>query len=274
MADYTPLHPAGLLARTCTASAPVAGGDMVAVSGDGTIGPATSGGAVVGVAGHDAGTGTPATVHPIAGVVHELVAGSGGVTAGQAVMVGSDPNEVLPHTGSNIPVGVALTTASAGDPVQVLGMADATAPASGGGTVAWDDITDKPATFTTSSSDITDATAVGVDLLTASDAAAARAAIGAGTSDLELGTTSSTAAAGDHTHAGLTADQAAGTASIRTLGTGAQQAAAGNHTHNGLMTGSAAAVEDSEAAALEDLVTDFNALLAALRNRGVIGGGA
>src|SRR5690606_8448528 len=179
---------------------PVAGGDMVAVSGDGTIGPATSGGAVVGVAGHDAGTGTPATVHPIAGVVHELVAGSGGVTAGQAVMVGSDPNEVLPHTGSNIPVGVALTTASAGDPVQVLGMADATAPASGGGTVAWDDITDKPATFTTSSSDITDATAVGVDLLTASDAAAARAAIGAGTSDLELGSTSSTAAAGNHTH--------------------------------------------------------------------------
>jgi hypothetical protein len=47
-----------------------------------------------------------------------------------------------------------------------------------------------------------------------------------------LGTTSSTAAAGDHTHAGLTADQAAGTASVRTLGTGAQQAAVGSHTHS------------------------------------------
>jgi hypothetical protein len=47
-----------------------------------------------------------------------------------------------------------------------------------------------------------------------------------------LGTTSSTAAAGDHTHAALTADQAAGTASVRTLGTGAQQAAVGSHTHS------------------------------------------
>jgi hypothetical protein len=47
-----------------------------------------------------------------------------------------------------------------------------------------------------------------------------------------LGTTASTAAAGDHTHAGLTADQVAGTASVRTLGTGAQQAAVGSHTHS------------------------------------------
>jgi hypothetical protein len=47
-----------------------------------------------------------------------------------------------------------------------------------------------------------------------------------------LGATSSTAAAGDHTHAGLTADQAAGIASVRTLGTGAQQAAVGSHTHS------------------------------------------
>lgn len=48
-----------------------------------------------------------------------------------------------------------------------------------------------------------------------------------------IGSGANQAAAGNHTHAGLTADQAAGTASIRTLGTGATQAAAGNHSHGG-----------------------------------------
>ena len=47
------------------------------------------------------------------------------------------------------------------------------------------------------SSDITDATDVGRQVLTAESAAAARAVIGAGTSDLALGTTASTALAGN-----------------------------------------------------------------------------
>ncbi|MDT0270260.1 hypothetical protein RM844_28715 [Streptomyces sp. DSM 44915] len=84
------------------------------------------------------------------------------------------------------------------------------------------------------------------------------------------GTTAGTVAAGNHTHPGLTADQAAGTASVRTLGTGAQQAAAGSHSHGGLMTGSAMAVPDSEATDAAALLADFNALLAALRTRGII----
>ena len=48
--------------------------------------------------------------------------------------------------------------------------------------------------------EISDATTVGRDVLTAESEDAARQAIGAGTSSLVLGTTSSTAAAGDHTH--------------------------------------------------------------------------
>lgn len=52
-------------------------------------------------------------------------------------------------------------------------------------------------TGSVSSADITDATVVGKAVLTAADEAAARTAIGAGTSDLELGTTSTTALAGD-----------------------------------------------------------------------------
>lgn len=48
------------------------------------------------------------------------------------------------------------------------------------------------------SADITDATAVGKAVLTAADAASARSAIGAGISNLALGTTSSTAKAGNY----------------------------------------------------------------------------
>src|SRR5690606_7596775 len=47
---------------------------------------------------------------------------------------------------------------------------------------------------------ITDATTVGKNVLTAADAAGARAAIGAGTSSLEIGTGGTQAAAGNHTH--------------------------------------------------------------------------
>lgn len=157
----------------------------------------------------------------------------------------------------------------------------------GGGSVAWDDITDKPdefppephthtagevtglsavattgayadlsgtpsipsapgdvgaapASHTHTAADISDATSVGRSVLTASDAASARTAIGAGTSTLTLGTTSTTAAAGDHTHPGL-------------------------------MTGTMVAVVDSTASDVETLVSDFNALLAALRARDIIG---
>lgn len=55
------------------------------------------------------------------------------------------------------------------------------------------------------SDNISDATTVGKSVLTAADGAAARTAIGAGTSSLAVGTTASTAAAGNHNHA-VTAD--------------------------------------------------------------------
>ena len=50
--------------------------------------------------------------------------------------------------------------------------------------------------------DITDATTVGLSLLRAETQALARAAIGAGTSSLTLGSKGTTAAAGNHTHSG------------------------------------------------------------------------
>ena len=94
---------------------------------------------------------------------------------------------------------------------------------------------------------ITDATTIGKNVLRATDAAAARSAIGAGTSNLAIGTTASTAKAGNYTPAwsdvtgkpaviaaGATAADArtaigAGTSSLA-IGTSASTAKAGNYT--------------------------------------------
>lgn len=65
-------------------------------------------------------------------------------------------------------------------------------------------------------SQISDSTATGRAVLTAEDAAAARAAIGAGTSSLAIGTTSSTAKAGDYA-------PPAGSAAMLTTGTDTTQ---------------------------------------------------
>lgn len=73
----------------------------------------------------------------------------------------------------------------------------------------WSTLANKPETFPPSghshtSTQVSDSTVVGRAVMTASDAAAAREAIGAGTgngtSNLTLGTTSGTAAPGNHTH--------------------------------------------------------------------------
>lgn len=104
-----------------------------------------------------------------------------------------------------------------GDPVDLQEHLDGL----GGGdvTVTWADVTGKPTSFppaahthtaadvgaapashTHTAVQVSDATATGRSVLTAADGAAARTAIGAGTSSLAIGTTASTAAAGNHTH--------------------------------------------------------------------------
>ena len=168
----------------------------------------------------------------------------------------------------------------------------------GGGSAAWDDITDKPDEFPP-----------GMHVHAAADVSSGTLAL----ARIPTGTSASTVSLGNHTHAGLTADAAAGTASIRTLGSGAVQAAAGdhthtaaavgaaaaththaaadlasgvlaiariptgatsttvslgNHTHTGLLNGTASAVAD--ATDETDVVAQLNALLAVLRTRGVI----
>lgn len=84
--------------------------------------------------------------------------------------------------------------------------------------------TAKAGDYQPAAANITDSTATGRSVLTAASATAARTAIGAGTSDLALGSTETTAAAGDHGHliAGVNGLQAAldakaATSSIGTL---------------------------------------------------------
>jgi len=124
MADYAPIFSGNQLPFTSTASATITGGELVEVSGSGTVAPAAAdSAAAVGVAAHDAASGARVTVHPLVGVIHELVAGTGGITAGAAVKVGATSNAVLPLGAGTFDqrVGIALTTAAAAAKVQVLG---------------------------------------------------------------------------------------------------------------------------------------------------------
>src|SRR5690606_1049714 len=122
MGDYSPVYMPGAKIGL-TASATIAGGQLVQVSGAGTVAPtsgATPSVKVVGVAAHDAVTGQRVTVHG-RGQVHETVA-DGAVTAGDQVVSGSvagtvqaapavttpTPDDV---TNTRAVVGIALTTA-------------------------------------------------------------------------------------------------------------------------------------------------------------------
>lgn len=118
MAEYLPLKAPGA-DLTFTASAAVTGGQLVRISGSGTIAATTAASADwVGVAAQDAAINAAITVNT--GGVQRLTA-SGTVTAGQNVE-GAAAGAVATHTNgtndANI-VGLALTTATTGNPVNV-----------------------------------------------------------------------------------------------------------------------------------------------------------
>jgi hypothetical protein len=82
MADYIPLYDAGDTI-TLQASATIVGGQLLMMTGDGTVGPATAlTTAWIGVAAFDAASGAKVTVYRDA--VHKLTA-SGAITAGDQV---------------------------------------------------------------------------------------------------------------------------------------------------------------------------------------------
>ena len=102
---------------------------------------------------------------------------------------------------------------------------------------------------TVTSAQITDATTVGKSVLTATNAAAARTAIGAGTSSLVIGTTASTAMAGDKFTQGSAVPNV------------------GSQTVSGE---DAASVATSATTAVNAVATKLNDLLTQLRASGII----
>lgn len=119
MADYVPLFKPGQ-AVTSTTSAAVTGGQLLIVTGSGTVGPATAKSPKwVGVAAQDAASG--ATVGYYSGGVQRITA-SGTVTAGDIVVAGASGTvaslaAVTTPTADDVTdsraiVGIALTTAT------------------------------------------------------------------------------------------------------------------------------------------------------------------
>ena len=116
MADYLPLYKPGQ-SITSRTSAAVTGGQLLEVSGDGTVAPAGADSAkVVGVAAFDAASGDNVTIH--CGGVQRLKA-SGAVTAGDLVVSGASgtvATSATPAVGHL--VGTALSTAADGELVE------------------------------------------------------------------------------------------------------------------------------------------------------------
>jgi len=126
MAEYLPLHDDGD-AITRSASATITAGQVVLVSGSGTVAPATAGVATwLGVAGFDASSGDTVTIF-CSGV--QRITASGTVTAGDLVVTAASGQvataaAVTTPTAADVTtsraiVGLALTTATTGNLVEV-----------------------------------------------------------------------------------------------------------------------------------------------------------
>ncbi len=127
MADYLPLFkPGGSLPYT--ASAAITGGQVLVVSGSGTVAPSAGASvAVVGVAGHDAANGDRVTIHR--GGVQRSIAAAAVVAGDQLVSAAA---------GQVTPVAPVAATVAAADVVatrQIIGLALTAAAA--GAAVEW-----------------------------------------------------------------------------------------------------------------------------------------
>lgn len=122
MADYTPVGVPGS-AFSAVASATIVGGNLVEVTGAGTVGPAGATSAkVIGTAAFDAASGAGVTVY-LGCIINESIA-SGTVTAGDQVVAGAAGTvatlvTAVGATASDINnaralIGVAINTATTG----------------------------------------------------------------------------------------------------------------------------------------------------------------
>lgn len=113
MAEYLPTFEPGQ-AVTLKASAAITGGQLVEVTGSGTVGPAGAASTkVVGVAAFDAAINDNVTIYS-GGVQHATA--SGAVAAGDVVQAAANGQVA---TGTTAPLGIALTAAASGADVRV-----------------------------------------------------------------------------------------------------------------------------------------------------------
>jgi hypothetical protein len=127
MTEYVPLYKPGQ-AVTHQASAAITGGQLVGVSGSGTVAPTgTNQASWVGVAAFDAAVGDQVTVH--SGGVQRILA-AGAVTAGDLLVASATAGRVSTLAAVTTPtaadvsntraiVGIALTSAADGELVEV-----------------------------------------------------------------------------------------------------------------------------------------------------------
>jgi hypothetical protein len=127
VADYTPVYTGDVKPLTKTASATITGGQVVETTTASNVGPAGAGSLKsVGVAAHDAASGTKVTVWPLANVEHEIVVvAAGTVTVGDGVITGAagtvNTSGVAVAAAAGTLIGIASTTATAPNKVRFVG---------------------------------------------------------------------------------------------------------------------------------------------------------
>lgn len=118
MADYLPVYTPAQ-AFTLTASAAITGGQLVEVTGSGTVGPAAVTSAkVLGVAAFDAGSGQRVTIWGPG--IHEVTAAAN-ITAGDPIKAAANGQVTAYTVGTdavNALLGKAITTAASGSLVR------------------------------------------------------------------------------------------------------------------------------------------------------------
>lgn len=127
MSDYTPVT-SDQAAFTSTASAGISGGQVLQVSGNGTVAPCTANTQrAIGVAASDTPSGGRVTYYLLPGMIHEAVNNNAGtITAGAAITAGAsagvDTGTLATVAAAGTLIGIALTTATTGSKVRFLGV--------------------------------------------------------------------------------------------------------------------------------------------------------
>jgi hypothetical protein len=109
VSDYAPSY-GRTKTMTFTAGATITGGQLVAMSAADTVSPtAVNPTNYIGIAGHDAATGAPVTVHMGAGVVHETAIATAATAAALLYPGAAGQVTVTQGTGYGaVPIGVAV----------------------------------------------------------------------------------------------------------------------------------------------------------------------